>query len=501
MTLDHLTRTRRNTLAITLLVTLLALLATGIAVPARAAVAIAVTAANGSVGVPQSLSATVTSSELGSPTGTVSFTVNGQAVGSQGVGGSLGSTATVSWTPTSTGAVTIQARFAGADGSEASDSRTVQVARVDTTAAIAAPSSSPASGAVTLTATVTARQGTYQPTGSVTFLRDAGTVIGTGRLDVTGTARLAYTVPATTGIVRVYASYGGDAGANASTSSTRSISVTSKSTTVGLTVPQPVYVAAQVPLTAKVTPASATGKVDFSVDGRLVGTGTLANGTTTVTWVPSTATTVTVTARYLGGGGLTASSDSSRVTVQQQLKADQITVDPTGSAGPWPAGGTVTLANGQAVAIDVRSASGLNVKLAIAGPCALEGNTVKVRGVGGVCTLTASTNGGNGFAAVTQKYYVQTVAGTQTAKVVAPASGSHPRGSRLNLSRRSTVTNVNQTVRWTVTKGKARCKVVASGKYYRLRLVRTGTCKVRATAPGIADQWRPFVTTRTYTIR
>ena len=180
MTLDHLTRTRRNTLAITLLVTLLALLATGIAVPARAAVAIAVTAANGSVGVPQSLSATVTSSELGSPTGTVSFTVNGQAVGSQGVGGSLGSTATVSWTPTSTGAVTIQARFAGADGTEASDSRTIQVARVDTTAAISAPSSSPASGSVTLTATVTARQGTYQPTGSVTFLRDAGTVIGSG---------------------------------------------------------------------------------------------------------------------------------------------------------------------------------------------------------------------------------------------------------------------------------------------------------------------------------
>ena len=102
---------------------------------------------------------------------------------------------------------------------------------------------------------------------------------------------------------------------------------------------------------------------------------------------------------------------------------------------------------------------------------------------------------------MTQKYYVQTVAGTQTAKVVAPASGTYPRGSRLNLSRRSTVTNVNQPVRWTVTKGKARCKVVASGKYYRLRLVRTGTCKVKATAPGIADQWRPFVTTRTYTIR
>jgi hypothetical protein len=56
-------------------------------------------------------------------------------------------------------------------------------------------------------------------------------------------------------------------------------------------------------------------------------------------------------------------------------------------------------------------------------------------------------------------------------------------------------------VRWTVTKGKARCKVVASGKYYRLRLVKVGTCKVRATAPGVADQWRPFVTTRTYTIR
>ena len=463
MMLKSMPRTHRTATTLATAVTLMAVLVMGFASPAQAAVAISLTAANGTVGVPQSLSATVTSSDIGSPTGTVSFTVNGQAVGSQGVGGNLGSTATVSWTPTSAGSASVQVSFAGQGGTEASDNRTVQVSRVDTTTSISAPSSSPTAGIVTLTASVAARQGTYQATGSVTFLRDAGTVLGTAKLDVAGVATLAYTVPSTTGTIRVYASYGGDTGANASTSATRSISITSTSTTTNLGVPSPVYVGAPVVLTAKVSPSSATGKVDFSVDGRLIGTGSLGGGAATVTWVPSSATTVTITARYLGGGGLNASTGSSRVTVQQQLKADQITVDPTGSAGPWPAGGTVTLANGQSVTVEVRSASGLNVRLSIVGPCALEGNTVKVQGVGGQCTLTASTAGGSGYAAVTQKYYVLTVAGMQTARLAAPPSGTYARWSRLTLSRRSAVTNVDQPVRWTVTKGASRCKVVVSG--------------------------------------
>ena len=494
-------RTQRAATAMGLALALLAGLVTGLAAPATAAVAIALNAGNGTVGVTQTLTATVSSSDIGAPTGTVSFTVNGQAIGSQGVGGNLGTRAEVSWTPSSTGTAAVVAQFVGDDGSQASDNRSVQVARVGTSTAIDAPASAGTSTTVTLTATVRASQGQYVPTGKVTFLLSGGTVIGSSSLDASGSATLPYTTPATASTVRVYASYAGDANANASTSATDSVSVSTRTSSIALTVPSPLFVSTQVTLTAKVTPSSATGTVDFSVDGRLLGTVRLANATASIAWVPTAAGTVDVTARYSGGGGLGSSSDTDRVTISQPLRTDQITVDPSGDAAAWTPGGTVTLANGNAVALDIRSMSGLNVRLAIAGPCALEGTTVRVKGVGGPCTLTASTNGGNGWAPVTQRYYISTVAGSQVAKVLAPPSGAYARGSRLRLSRLDAVTNVNQPLRWKVTKGTARCRIVASGKFYVVQLRKRGQCTVRGYAPPIADQWKAFRTARTYTVR
>jgi hypothetical protein len=102
---------------------------------------------------------------------------------------------------------------------------------------------------------------------------------------------------------------------------------------------------------------------------------------------------------------------------------------------------------------------------------------------------------------VTQRYYIKTVAGTQVARVLAPPSGRYARGAKLRLSRLDAVTNVNQPLRWRVTKGAARCRILASGRFYVVQLRKRGTCTVRGTAPAISDQWKAFSTTRTYTVR
>lgn len=476
----------------------------GLAGPAQAAVAIALSASSGTVGVTQTISASVSSSAIGAPAGTIAFTVNGATIGTAEVGGSAGSSAQLPWTPASAGSAVLQATFTSADGTDPSqptDTRTVQIATVNTVSTVTTPGTAATSSVVSLGATVRARTGQYVPTGTVTFLLSNGSVIGASVLDGTGRATLRYTTPSATGTVFIYVAYGGDANASPSQSATDSIKVTTQASTVALTVPQTNYVNSAVPLTAKITPATATGTVDFSVNGKYLGTGKVANGVATLTWVPSALGTFTLTAKYSGGGSVNGGSASNQVQVVQQLKPDQITVDPAGSPAAWVPGGAVTLANGDAVTLNVSSASGQTVRLAISGPCSLVANALKVNGVGGPCTLTASTNGGNGFSPTTQKYTVQTVAGTQTATVTAPASGTYGRGSTLNLSKVKAKTNLGQPVKWKVTSGAKRCSIIVKGSYYKLKLTKAGTCKVKGSAPAISDQWRAYSTTRTYTIR
>ena len=348
--------------------------------------------------------------------------------------------------------------------------------------------------------TVRAAQGSYIPTGVVNFYLSSGAAIGSSGLDGAGRASINYTTPSTAGTLTVYAVYVGDGNANSSKTANDAVSITAQAATVALVVPQTNYVNTAVQLTAKITPASATGTVDFSVNGKYLGTGKVANGAATLTWVPNALGTFTLTAKYSGGGGIDGGSASNSVQVIQQLKPDVITIDPVGSPGAWAPGPSATLVNGASVTLNTSSASGSPVQLSVAGPCALAGNVMKVNGAGTPCTITASTNGGNGYSPLAQQYVVQTVAGPQTAKVVAPASGSYSKGSKLKLSRLDAVTNVNQPVRWKVTSGGKYCKVVASGKYYKLKLVKKGTCNVRGSAPAVSNQWTAYSTTRTYRV-
>jgi hypothetical protein len=473
----------------------------GVAAPASAQTFVSISVNNGTVGVSQKVSATVSSDAIGSPMGTVVFTANGAAIGSEQVGGSLGSTAQVAWIPKNSGSISVQAEFDPDTGDAAFDSKTIQIARVNTATSIATPGTAATSTTIPLSATVRSSQGAYIPTGTVTFFLGNGASIGSSSVDASGRSAINYTTPATLGTVTVYAVYNGDLNANSSKSSTDSIKVSAATSTVQLVVPQTNYVNTSVQLTAKITPTNATGTVDFTVNGQYLGTGKVSNGVATLTWVPAALGSFTLTAKYSGGSGVNAGSASNTVQVIQQLKADVITVDPAGSAGPWvPGTVAATLPNGASVTLNVSSASGSTVSLGVTGPCSFNANALKVNGVGGPCTVTAKTNGGNGYAPVTQTYTVQTIPGAQTAKVPAPASGAYSKGSKLKLSKTNAKTNVGQPIKWKVTSGGKYCKVIVSGSYYKLSLVKKGTCKVKGSAPAISNQWNAYSTKRTYSV-
>jgi hypothetical protein len=474
-----------------------------IARPARAAVFVTLTVADGTVGVAQKVTAVVDSSALGSPSGTVVVTADGKSIGTQTVGGSTGGTVTLSWTPTAAVNAVIVASFTADSGEKASSTKTVAIAKVSTLADTVVPGTAATNSPVTLAAIVRAREGTYVPTGGVTFYRSDGTTLGTAPLDANGRAAATYRTPATAGTISLYAIYNGDANASASArSATDTIRVTTVAATVSVTVPQTNYVNSPVVLTARITPTSGTGTVDFSVNGKYIGTGRVTNGVATLTWVPSALGTFTVTANYSGGNGVGSGTASNRATVTLPLKADQITLTAAGTTTVWQPGGTYSLPNGATQAFTVTSTSALPVTLSVVGPCAMAApTTVHVRGAGSPCVLSASTAGGNGFSPTTQKYTIVTATGPQTAKVSAPKSGTYKKGSSLKLSKTSTVTSLNQPVTWKVTKGTSICKVGRSGAWYVVKLVKKGSCTVKGSAPAIPGQWAAYSTTRNYKVK
>jgi hypothetical protein len=474
----------------------------GLAAPASAAVYVSLSAVNGTVGVAQTVSALVSTDAVGAPTGVVNFTANGQPIGSQPVGGTLGTRAQVSWIPAAAGNIALQAEFDADGGEQAFDGFSVTIGRVDSASSITTPGTAATATSIPLTATVRSRIGQYLPTGTVTFYLNTGVAIGSSGLDGSGRGSINFTTPTSAGIVYVYAVYSGDASANTSKTATDSIKITTTASTISLAVPQTNYVNTAVQLTANVTPAITGGTVDFSVNGKYLGTDKVNNGVANLTWVPSALGTFTLTAKFSGTSSVNPGTASNSVQVIQQLKQDQVTLNPVGTSGAWVPGQTTTMANGTSVTFNVSSASGSTVTLGVGGPCSISGVvTLKVNGVGGPCTITASTNGGNGYAPVATKYTVQTTAGAQTAKVSAPKSGSYKKGSKLTLAKTNAKTNLGQPVKWKVTTGGSHCKVITSGSSYKLSLVKKGTCTVKGSAPAISNQWLAYSTTRNYTVK
>jgi hypothetical protein len=166
-----------------------------------------------------------------------------------------------------------------------------------TVALMSSPNPSNLQQAVTLTAYVNP-PGTYpQASGTVQFL-DGGSVIGSGFL-INGSAQL--TVPFTTGGVHpLTATYSGDATFGASTSSVLNQTVNSGLTvTLSSSVPSSTY-GQTFQFTATVSPAGASGTVQF-LDGSVsLGSAVVTGGLAILTAPVLTAGSHTITASYSG---------------------------------------------------------------------------------------------------------------------------------------------------------------------------------------------------------
>lgn len=473
----------------------------GLAAPASAANTVTLTVLGGTVGVSQSVQASVASDAVGQPSGTITFTSGSTTIGSAAVGGTLGSTASVTWVPVSAGTVEVKAAFVADDASTVSDTRTVDIAKVGTTVAFTGPGTAATGSSIDLSARVAATQGSYVPTGNVTFYLANSTSLGRARLDSSGVASVKYKAPDTVQTVTYYVVYDGDASASNARSGDASLKITATASTITLTAPATNYVQQPVILTARLAPDTATGRVEFLIGDKVIGSSVISKGVATLSWTPMATGTYTATARFGGSSGVAAGSATTRVVVSTQQKTDVITVDPVGVAAAWKPGGTINLPNGSSTPLTVTAVSKNKVTLSINGPCALSGNALVVRGVGGTCVLSAKTAGGNGYSPVTQAYNVVPGRGTQTAKVVAPESGNYSRGRSLRLGRLAATTNIGKQVTWQVRpKYKRNCRVYTTSKNFKVKLVRPGTCIVVGKAPAVPGQWSQFKVVRTYRI-
>lgn len=472
-----------------------------VAPAASAAVTVNLTVGSGTVGVVQTVKASLSSGMIGTPAGQMSFFVAGSEIASAPIGGSDGSSVTANWMPTKAGSNTMQARFTPIDGSApSSTNRTVQISKIGTKTTISVPATAENGAHVQVSASVKVSRGEYVPTGTVTFKLSTGATIGKAALDGAGNASTNAPLPGNSTRVGIVAVYSGDAGATGSNSSAGYVKVSVGATSLKLDVPETVPLGSPVTMTVTITPASARGKVGFKINGVTMATVTVVNASAAFTWTAKKPGTYRVLAEYSGSGSVKPGNANGKFRVVQVLKPDQITVTPEGSPSAWVPGSVATLTNGADVKLIAVASSGAPVTLAVAGPCALADNVLHVNGVGGSCQLTATSAGGNAYAAASVAYAVATAAGAQTASVEPAADGSYAKGKTLKLAPVPTVTNVGQPIIWYVDQGPKICKIVRKGGWFQAKLKKAGACTVMGVSPGISDQWSEFRITRYYTV-
>lgn len=270
------------------------------------------------------LSATVTGSD---PTGTITFSDGGDnwAVANVAEG-----TAEVEISDLPVGTYSFVATYSG-DGVNAGSSRTI-AHEVDPVAATAtltvAPSGSSFWGApVTLKAAITGAQ----PTGSVTF-SNGGSWSET--VTLTGGAAEYELSALPVGSYTFSASYGGDGSNSPAEADAVEHEVAAIASSIELdSSANPAVLGAEVNFTATVTPADASGEVEFFIDGSSVGTKALSGGVASYSTDELMAGDHPVVAKYLGDEGYAGATSS---TLEQAVlePLGRITIRQVVSGGP-----------------------------------------------------------------------------------------------------------------------------------------------------------------------
>lgn len=263
------------------------------------------------VGTPVTFTATVFQSAA---TGTIQFVDLSNNSAPLGTVPLTGSKASLTISTLTAGSHNVVANYSGDTNYVGfATSYLTQVVKPATTTSVSAPSGSSTYGqSVTFTATVAPAAAT----GTVQF-SDGGTVLGTVALN-SGTATLSVsTLSVDTHLIT--AAYSGDSTYFSSTSAawTQTVAKAASATTIGSS-PNPSNSGQAVTLTVAVSPAAATGRVQFLDGATSLGTVPLSAGTASLTTSALAAGIHSLTAVY-GGDGAYAGSTSA--VLSQTVKA------------------------------------------------------------------------------------------------------------------------------------------------------------------------------------
>lgn len=493
-----------------------------VAAPPAAADSVSLTgvAANGQVGVTQSL--VITAAVDGSPCGSVQptpVTVVATNSGTQTLGQAtfancVGQAAqyTFQWSPQSVGVSYISATI----GTATSNAVRTSITAVPTITRITSANTAQVGVPIPVTASVTAiNNAQFSPQGTIQFsVVGGGNIGGPVQLNnaIPSTVQIQWT-PAVLGGQQLVATYtpanAGTPGANTTcgsscTSSPDWVQVTSTGVKMFLSDPPGFNVGETAVLTAVVSVVPPSGSVTFLINGSVIAAGVPvgSNGQAQARWVPPAAGQYTIQANWSGNNGLTASSQETATVGSAPAQPDVITLGPVGQ-GAWSPSGVYTMANGTSTTFQATSASGSPVTLSEPGPCTLSGMTLTATQGSGQCRLTATSIGGRGYAKNAVVYTVNLAPGTQAPVTAVRASGRVNRGSTITLvPANQNRTNAGQQMTWRVTSGSRFCKLrFPSNGAVRLHAARNGTCDVRAIAQAVPGQWNRMVLNRTYRVR
>jgi hypothetical protein len=387
------------------------------------------------------------------PSGTVTFSVDGTAQGTQNVTQGSPSTASITLTGLTAGTHTVEAVYSGDTyyASSTGYSATISVSKTTTTLTLLPVTTTPSAGSsLQVTANIVpSTYGTTQPSGTVTITLD-NAVVATGNVTqgTPSSATVSFTVPSA-GQHTLQATYSGDSYYASATAISVPLNV-SKSTPTVVVTPATTTPAtgSLLQLTASISPpasggTSATGTVNFLLDGTTpLGTAGVSAGS------PSTATlnitvpsigTHSVTAVYSGDGNYYTAT-SSPVELYVTKGSTTLTVTPATTS---PLGGSTmvitatinTTISGSTVptgtvsfTLDGGSAGSGTV---VGGTTASTTITVPTSGTH---TLQASYSGDTNFNSSISPTVIFTVAKTPTTVVVVPSTTTPALGSTLPVS-------------------------------------------------------------------
>lgn len=169
---------------------------------------------------------------------------------------------------------------------------------------------------------VTVSGGSGTPTGSVT-VKEGATTVGTATLDGTGKASVALPASLAAGSHSLSVVYSGDSNYDTKTQAVTA-TVNKATSTTTASAPKKVTAKKKFDVTASVAAAGGapTGTVQVFDGSKLMGTGTLSNGTVTITITKGLKKTGkhTLTVKYLGSTNVAASQATVKVKVKEKKK-------------------------------------------------------------------------------------------------------------------------------------------------------------------------------------